>query len=149
MLPKLKRGKLLDIVLACLLKNPVFLVENEGYPLTSSVLAFALAHVTLPLLLTPPFVYRSGYAFLGEDLPPIDPNSLLKPGLAQPPPARGEGDRDNDISVDAALGMVESRPEPPRPLRPDVAPMSRLEILSSSSLAGYCFVLEDLRRRCC
>ena len=116
--------------------------------MTSSVLAFALAHVTLPLLLAPPFVYRSGYAFLGEDLPPIDPNSLLRPGLAQPPPARGEGDRDNDISVDGVPGMVESRPEP-RPLRPDVAPMSRLGILSRSSLEGGCFVLEDLRRRCC
>ena len=132
------------MVRTCLLKNPVFLVENEGYPLTSSAFAFALAHVTLPLLLAPPFVYRSGYAFLGEDLPPMEPNSLLSPGLAQPPPARGEGDRDNDMSLDGVPGMVGSRPEP-RPLRL----RSRIGMLSNSSFERDCFVLEDLRRRCC
>ena len=121
--PRLNLGKLLDIFRACLLKNPVFRVEKEGYPLTSSLLAFALAQVTLPLPLAAlPFMYKSGYVFLGDDRPPIELKSLVRPGLDHPPPARGEGDRDSDIvSVRGVPGMVESKPEP-RPWRPDVAP---------------------------
>lgn len=52
--PILNLGKLLDILRACLLKKPVFCVENDGYPFTSSLFAFALAHVTFPLPLAAP-----------------------------------------------------------------------------------------------
>ena len=48
-------GRLVDIFLACREKKPLFLVENDGYPLTSSLLALAFAQVT-PSPFDEPFV---------------------------------------------------------------------------------------------
>ena len=132
---------------ACLLKKPLLRVENDGYPLTSSLFAFALAHVTLPLPLAPPFIPKSGYIFLGEDRPLILSKLLVRPGLAHPPPALGEGDRDNDMSSGVAgiggTGRVE-----PRAVSPDVAPVSEAaERLRSSGMRV--FTLDERRRRCC
>ena len=63
-------GRLVDIFLACLEKKPLFLVENDGYPLTSSLRAFAEAQVTLSLLVAAdPFSCISPYVFLGLDFP--------------------------------------------------------------------------------
>lgn len=61
-------GKLVDIFLACLEKKPLFRVEKDGYPLTSSLLAFAFAQVTLSPL-DEAFVCVSAYAFLGLAFP--------------------------------------------------------------------------------
>ena len=94
---RLNLGRLLESFRACLEKNPLFRVEKDGYPFTSSLRAFAEAHVT-PVLTGPPLICKSPYAFLGEDLPLRVSKGLVRPGLDHPPPARGEGDRDNDIS---------------------------------------------------
>ena len=64
----LKVGRLVDIFLACLEKKPLFLVEKDGYPLTSSLLAFAFAQVTLSLP-DEPFVDISPNVFLGLAFP--------------------------------------------------------------------------------
>lgn len=61
-------GRLVDIFLAFLEKKPLFLVEKDGYPLTSSLLAFAFAQVTLSPL-DEPFVCISPYVFLGLAFP--------------------------------------------------------------------------------
>lgn len=61
-------GRLVDIFLACREKKPLFLVEKDGYPFTSSLLAFALAQVTLSPL-KEPFVCVSPYVFLGLAFP--------------------------------------------------------------------------------
>jgi len=57
-LPNVNLGKLLEIFRACLEKNPLLRVEKDGYPFTSSLLAFAEAHVT-PFAMGPPFRCRS------------------------------------------------------------------------------------------
>lgn len=68
--PMLNVGRLVDIFLACLEKKPLFLVENDGYSLTSSLRAFAVAQVTLSLLVAAdPFSCTSPYVFLGLDFP--------------------------------------------------------------------------------
>ena len=132
---------------ACLLKKPLLRVEKDGYPLTSSLFAFALAHVTLPLPLAPPLMPRSGYIFLGDDRPLILSKLLVKPGLAQPPSALGEGERDNDISSGVAgidgRGNVE-----PRAVSPDVAPLSEEAAEWLSSGGTSVFTLDERRRRC-
>ena len=61
-------GRLVEIFRACLEKKPWFLVENDGYPFTSSLLAFADAQVTLSPL-AEPFIWISPYLFLGLDFP--------------------------------------------------------------------------------
>lgn len=87
------------------MKKPLFCVENDGYPLTPSVLAFADSHVTL----LPPFAPR--YDFPGLDLPL--PYELFNPGLAHPPPGLGDGLRDSDIGMFGVPGIGSSvdRPE--------------------------------------
>jgi hypothetical protein len=103
LLPRLNLGKLLEIFRACLEKNPLLRVEKEGYPFTSSLRAFAEAQVT-PFVEGPPLICKSPYAFLGEDLPLKVSYGLVKPGLDHPPPALGEGDRDNDMSEPSLAG---------------------------------------------
>lgn len=117
----LNLGKLADIFLDCLEKNPLFLVENDGYPLTSSLLAFADAHVTL---FAPPL--RSAYAFLGLVLP-LPKAEPSRPGVDHPPPLLGEGDLDRDIWLsglppDGVPGIAASGCAKARAGRPDVAP---------------------------
>lgn len=102
--PRWKLGKLHDSFLAFLEKNPLFLVEKEGYPFTSSLLDFAEAQVTL-LPFGPPLALNERsppYALLGLDLPLTVSKGVARPGLAPPPPRFGEGDRDKDMS---ALGV--------------------------------------------
>ena len=71
----LKSGKPFDNFLMCRAKKPLFRDISCGYPpLISSVLAFADSKVTASCRGRP-----------------------VKPGLVQPPPVRGEGDRDNDM----------------------------------------------------
>ena len=89
-------GRLVDIFLACLEKKPLFLVEKDGYPLTSSLLAFALAQVTFSPL-DEPLVCTSPYSFLGLALPLTLSYGLVSPGLDHPPPLLGDGERDKDI----------------------------------------------------
>ena len=89
-------GRLVDIFLACLEKKPLFLVEKDGYPLTSSLLAFAFAQVTLSPL-DRPFVCKSPYVFLGLAFPLTLSKGLVSPGLDHPPPLLGDGERDKDI----------------------------------------------------
>ena len=102
-----KLGRLCDNFLAFLEKNPLFLVENEGYRLISSRLASADAHVTL-LPLVPPLAVKGNSltkGFLGLDLPLAFSNGVVSPGLDQPPPLLGEGDRDRDMSAAGVPGM--------------------------------------------
>ena len=126
-LPKLKLGRLLETVLemflACLEKKPLFRVENDGYPLTSSLLAFADAQVTPP---PPefPFAYISPYPFRGDDLPLAESKGSAKPGLDHPPPRLGDGDLDNDMSSSGVPGRDENGSSVPGAVSPDVAPVS-------------------------
>ena len=72
-------GKRAKIFCRCLEKKPLFRVEKEGYPRTSSLFALAVAQEI-------PF---------GENVPGVavsDPE--MSPGLDHPPPGRGEGDLD-------------------------------------------------------
>lgn len=96
--PMLNVGKLVESFLACLEKNPLFLVENDGYPLISSVRAAADCQVT-PWLPADPFAVISPCVFRGLDLPLMLSYWLVSPGLDQPPPLLGEGDRDNDMML--------------------------------------------------
>lgn len=103
----MKLGRLCDNLLAFLEKKPLFLVEKDGYPLISSLFACAEAHVTL-LLLVPPLALKGNsppYGFRGLDFPLTLSNGVVSPGLDQPPPLLGEGDRDKDISAAGVPGM--------------------------------------------
>jgi hypothetical protein len=96
-----KRGRLLkpeDTLLACFENHPVLRVVNDGYPLTSALLACADAQVTLFGL---PFAYLIGLALLLELL-----YGVVNPGLDHPPPRCGEGERESDIwSVTSRPGV--------------------------------------------
>ena len=122
--PRLNVGRLVDIFLACLEKKPLFLVEKDGYPFISSLRAFADAQVTFsPFALAEPFICRSPYVFLGLDLPLTFSYGLVKPGLAQPPPLLGDGERDSDIvPCSGVAGMGGSDWGPPAG-RPDEDPV--------------------------
>lgn len=79
--------------------------------MTSSDLALADAHVT-PSPLIPPLLCRSVCIFRGDDLPlriSYLSNWFVKPGLAQPPPALGEGDRDKDMRFERCRKLIEGR----------------------------------------
>jgi len=97
-------GRLVEIFLACREKKPWFLVENDGYPLTSSLLAFADAHL-LSSLPADPFIWISEYVFLGLDFPLTLSKGLVSPGLDHPPPLLGDGERDNDMFVCGVPGI--------------------------------------------
>lgn len=120
-------------------KNPSFLVEKLGYPITASLLAFAEAHVT-PLEL--PFVF-----------PYLDGECSFKPGVDQPPSGRGDGERDNDIVPDSGSagvpGMGDSVCVKARVGSPDEAPW----LWSLAELPGEVFSFEgrpeEERRREC
>lgn len=84
-------GRLSLIFLTCLAKKPWPRVEKPL--LTASLLALAVAHETPPL--------DSAYGFLGDMRPSREPS--LRPGLAQPPPRKGEGERDRDMGELVAL----------------------------------------------
>lgn len=60
-------------------KNPLFWVEKEGYPLGLWCLILADSHATGPADMLP-----------GLDLPLF----MLRPGLDQPPPGTGDGLRE-------------------------------------------------------
>ena len=122
--PRLNVGRLVDILLACLEKKPLFLVENDGYPLISSLRAFADAQVMFsPLALAEPFICTSPYVFLGLDFPLTFSYGLVNPGLAQPPPLLGDGERDNDIvPCNGVAGIGGSDWGPPAG-RPDEDPV--------------------------
>jgi hypothetical protein len=77
-------------------KNPLFLVENDGYPRTSSLFARAAAH-DMPL----------GPSELGERKPLRGvevPLPGVRPGLDHPPPGWGEGDRERDMGYRGRRG---------------------------------------------
>jgi hypothetical protein len=84
-----------EIFCRCREKKPLFRVENDGYPRTSSLFALAAAHEMLP-----------GVA--GDNAPGDGPfgNAVplagMSPGLDHPPPGWGEGDRDKVIAVISA-----------------------------------------------
>jgi hypothetical protein len=61
------------------LKKPLLCVENEGYPLTPSLLALADSQLT-----EEPSWAR--YVVRGVVVPLPSPNGVVRPGLAQPPP---------------------------------------------------------------
>jgi hypothetical protein len=52
----------------------------------------------------PPFA-GPRYAFAGLDLPLPFPYGLVRPGLAHPPPGRGDGLRDNDMGILGVPGI--------------------------------------------
>ena len=64
----------------------------------------------------------SPYPFLGDDLPPSVSNGLVSPGLDQPPPRLGEGDRESDIPEAGVPGMGGNEWVEPDAVSPDVAP---------------------------
>lgn len=80
-------GRLWLIFLTCLAKKPWPRVEKPL--LTASLFALAVAHETPPL--------DSAYGFLGEMRPSREPS--FRPGLAQPPPLKGDGERERDMGV--------------------------------------------------
>ena len=144
----LNLGRLWEICRACLEKKPLFLVENDGYPLISSLLAFAEDHVT-PFDPGPPFVYTSEYPLRGEERPLMVSNGLVKPGLAHPPPALGDGDRDRDMSSLAGVpGIVGNDCARTRAVSPDAAPMLLVVADVCKIELGDDLTLEERRLRC-
>ena len=140
-------GRLEEILLACREKNPLFLVENEGYPLICSLLALAVAQVTFSEL-ADPFICISPYPFLGLDFPLTLSYGLVKPGLDQPPPLLGDGDRDNDIFEYGVPG-IGGNDEPPVG-RPDAAPERSFDLcVCRFSGLGEGLRTDDVRRRRC
>lgn len=88
-----KLGRRAEIFPFCLEKNPFFLVENDGYPLTSSLFAFADAH-DIPLgPNVDDDVVGENIPLLGVDAPlPVD----VRLGLDRDhpvPPINGGDDR--------------------------------------------------------
>lgn len=74
-------------------KKPLFLVEKDGYPRTSSLFALAAAH-EIPL---GPNRFGDKKPLCGVELP----LPVVRPGLDHPPPAGwGEGDRERDMGGD-------------------------------------------------
>lgn len=72
-------------------KKPLLRVENDGYPRTSSLFAFAAAHEMPPGV---PGDIEPGDRPLGGTVPLAGTSA----GLDHPPPGRGEGDRDSVIA---------------------------------------------------
>jgi hypothetical protein len=83
----LKKGRLAEILRMCFPKKPELASWYAGYPLTWWLLAWAEAQVTLWFWL---------YDVTGVVLL-LWAKLALSPGLAQPPPRFGEGDRESDM----------------------------------------------------
>ena len=91
----------------------------------------------------------SPYPFLGDDLPPRVSNGLVSPGLDQPPPRVGEGERESDISKAGVPGMGRNGRVEPSAVSPDVA--SKLCFAAAGLLdVGFQgdLTLDDRRRLC-
>lgn len=83
-------------------KKPLFLVEKDGYPRTSSLFALAAAH-EIPL---GPNGFGDKKPLCGVELP----LPVVRPGLDHPPPAGwGEGDRERDMGGDFEFTGVSGR----------------------------------------
>jgi hypothetical protein len=144
-------GRLADIFRRCLEKKPLLRVEKDGYPLTWSLLAFAAAQdiLLLPSAAEP---LISPNTRRGEE-PRLLPVPVVRPGVDQPPPGRGEGERESDMGrssngVDAAgIGGREGGrtkvPEGTEELVP--RPLSESAGLSLSIIRGW-MTAEDRRR---
>jgi hypothetical protein len=107
------------------------------YPRTFALLACAVAQVTL-------FALPLAYDLAGLALLLVPSCGVVRPGLAQPPPLCGEGERDRDMSLAPAdtgvPGIAERMRSTPLPNLPDVVPKSVVIIFG---------VLEiEVRRRC-
>lgn len=89
-----------------------------------------------------------GCARIGLDRP-LDPSyGVVSPGLDQPPPRCGDGDRDSDI-LPGVPGIVGRGCETPLPGTPDVAPSApTLCALSWKFRFGGVFAAESRRRLC-
>ena len=91
----MKRGRLLEKRRMCRLKKLWFFVEKEGYPVPRPFFNLDDSHMAdVPL--------DPGNALVGLDRP----LPMSRPGVAQPPPGKGDGLRDRDIGV---FGVPEER----------------------------------------
>lgn len=92
-----ENGKEMLIFLRNRLKMPEFWLSYFGYPpcSTRALLCFAEAHVTpLPLPSVPPFMLVM-FGLAARTLPFVI--SVDRPGEDQPPPRRGDGERERDM----------------------------------------------------
>jgi len=105
--------------------------------LICALFADAVAHVTLAAL---PLMYD----LVGLPLLLVPSLGMVRPGLAQPPPLCGDGERDKDMSLPADTGvpgMVERmRLAPALPKVLDVVPKS------DGGICGALLVAEERRR---
>lgn len=91
----------------------------------------------------------SPYPFLGDDLPPKASNGLVSPGLDQPPPKLGDGDRESDILKTGVPGIGSNGWVELGAVSPDVAPklcFAAAGLLDVNFKAGL--TLDDRRRLC-
>lgn len=116
--------------------------------MTSSLLAFADAQVTL-LLLVPALKANSLKPGRGLARPLILSYGVVNPGLAHPPPLLGDGDRDKDIK-EGVPGMVGNGWAKPFAGSPDEAPGCCFDDCGSCRFnVGLGLVTDDARRRRC
>ena len=95
-----------------------------------------------------PLVYSSPYPFRGEDLALTESKGSAKPGLDQPPPCLGEGDRDNDMMNPGVLGIGDNGGTMAGAVSPDVAPESWFpDVVGPEKYVRGSFTLDE-RRRC-